>query len=71
MPRRKKEDVVEGPSPAEMFAKQRKLVCLSKEEGEVLMGLLKKAGVRLRVTGSADLRLVRIPDDRQFVVDVK
>ena len=72
MAKRKKveEEVVEvGPSPAQVYAKQRRLVCFSKAEGEQFVSLLEKAGFRLTKVGSSELAMYRASEGR-FVVEV-
>ena len=72
MAKRKKVEEEEAPkeSPAETYARQRRLACFKQEEGEQFIALLNRAGFRLTKVGSTELAMYRASEGR-FVVDPK
>lgn len=67
---KKREDIdIVKPSPAEVFARQRRLRLMDREEGEALIEALVKAGFKVKTRGDASLTMATV-DFNRFVIDL-
>jgi len=73
---KKKEKIAEEPeapkgrNKAEEYAFQRKLKVLSKKEGELLVGLLQKSGIKFYHSEFEALGIIKIREGDKIVVDL-
>ena len=69
MARKREEELVEKPSSAEVFARQRRLRLMDREEGKALLEALVKAGFQVKTRGDASLTMATV-DFNRFVIDL-
>lgn len=55
---------------AQAFARQRRIKCISKEDGLTLLALLRGAGIRHHIRGNEQASMVTLEADR-FVIDLE
>lgn len=63
-------EVVEGPSPAEVFANQRRIGVMSREDGMLVVSLLRGAGIRFGQRGNDHLTMITLAGG-SFVIDLQ